>query len=491
MDQLTRTVKLQLAAFSVIAVVAMLMVGIGYMGLPKMLFGVGHYTVTMQLVDSGNLYPQSNVTYRGTTVGRVEIVDLTPTGVQATLSLQSNVPIPSDLKAEVHSQTAVGEQYVSLLPIDADSAPLRNGDVIPADRTSVPPNLNALLDATNAGLKAIPNDGVHTVIDEGYTALGGLGPEFSRFVLGSTRLAVDAKRDIGDITALINNAPPVLDTQADTADQIDAWSSHLASITSQLKDQDKALSGVLEKGAPAADQARQLIERINPTVPILLANLVSVGQVAVTYQPGLEQLLVLLPQGVAEIQGTMISNLNTKQAYKGFNLSFNLNLNLPPTCTTGFLPATERRSPTATDAPPRPAGDVYCRTPQDSTWNVRGARNAPCATKPGKRAPTAAMCESDEQYVPLNDGMNWKGDPNATLSGQDIPQLPPNSPPPPEVQPQSSSAPMIPALAAAEYNPATGTYIGPDGTVYTQTDLAKSAPKESTWQSMLVPPAGN
>ncbi len=35
------------------------------------------------------------------------------------------------------------------------------------------------------------------------------------------------------------------------------------------------------------------------------------------------------------------------------------------------------------------------------------------------------MCESNENYVPLNDGYNWKGDPNATLSGQAVPQLPP------------------------------------------------------------------
>jgi phospholipid/cholesterol/gamma-HCH transport system substrate-binding protein len=68
--------------------------------------------------------------------------------------------------------------------------------------------------------------------------------------------------------------------------------------------------------------------------------------------------------------------------------------------------------------------------PQDSPFNVRGARNIPCETKPGKRAPTAAMCESDEQYVPLNDGYNWKGDPNATNTGQPIPQLPPGAPVP-------------------------------------------------------------
>lgn len=62
--------------------------------------------------------------------------------------------------------------------------------------------------------------------------------------------------------------------------------------------------------------------------------------------------------------------------------------------------------------------------PQDSPFNVRGARNIPCETVPGKRAPTVKLCESDEPYLPLNDGYNWKGDPNATVpglgSGQDI-----------------------------------------------------------------------
>ena len=117
--------------------------------------------------------------------------------------------------------------------------------------------------------------------------------------------------------------------------------------------------------------------------------------------------------------------MNTKQDYKGQYLSFNLNLNLPPPCTTGFLPAQQQRVPAFEDYPERPAGDLYCRVPQESPFNVRGARNIPCETVPGKRAPTVKLCESDEEYVPLNDGNNWKGDPNATLSGQDIPQLPP------------------------------------------------------------------
>ena len=98
------------------------------------------------------------------------------------------------------------------------------------------------------------------------------------------------------------------------------------------------------------------------------------------------------------------------------------------------------------------------------------------------------MCESNENYVPLNDGYNWKGDPNATMSGQDIPQLPPGTPPAARPTPPATGPPP---LGAAEYDPRTGDYVGPDGRLHTQSNLAQTAPGDKTWQSMLIPPKGN
>ena len=118
---------------------------------------------------------------------------------------------------------------------------------------------------------------------------------------------------------------------------------------------------------------------------------------------------------------------------------------------------------------------------------MRGQRNIPCVTKPGKRAPTAAMCESDEVYVPLNDGGNWKGDPNATLTGQPVPQPPPGTPGSTGVPPGGTGPSTAVPIAAAEYDPATGTYVGPDGKVYTQSNLARDGGAH-TWQDMLAPP---
>ena len=448
---LTRRILIQMAIFAVVALTALAVMVFGYMRLPEML-GIGQYRVTVELPETGGLYPRANVTYRGAQVGTVDNVELTDSGagVEAVLSLNSDIKIPADVDAEVHSVSSVGEQYVQLIPRSGQGPTLKDGDVIPADRTTVPTDVNTVLNDTTRGLEAIPRENLKTVIDEAYIAVGGLGPELRRLVNGSTALAIDARKNLDPLTTLIDQSKPVLDSQTDTAGSIQAWAANLASITGQLQSQDPAVAGILQNGPGAADEVRALFDRLQPTLPIVLANLVSIGEVAVTYQPSLEQLLVLLPQGTAVTQAVGVHKRNTKQDYEGDALVFNLNLmipalpqpiplppqQLPPPCTTGFLPAQQQRVPTFEDYPDRPPGDVYCRVPQDAPFNVRGARNLPCLTVPGKRAPTWQQCESDEYYVPLNDGYNWKGDPNATLSGQAIPHVPPAVPPAQEAPPR-------------------------------------------------------
>ena len=499
---LNRRIRIQLTVFGIVALTAMLVMAFGYMRLPSLLFGVGHYTVTLELPEAGGLYERGNVTYRGTEVGTVEKVYLTDTGVDAVLSLRSGIDIPSDLTAEVHSQSAVGEQYVALLPRNGAAPPLKQGDVIARSKSSVPPDINALLDATDRGLRAIPKENLQTVVDESYTAFGGLGPDIARFLRGGAALAEDSRKNLDHLTNVVDNVGPLLQTQIDTSDSIRAWASHLASVTTSLKNNDAALRGVLANAPAAADEVAHLFDRLHLTLPVLLNNLVSAGQVAIDYRPNLEQVLVMLPQATQVAQAIGVPNRGTKQAYNGAYLSFNLNFNIPPPCNTGFLPARQQRSAAFEDYPDAPAGHLYCRTPQDGPFNVRGAKNYPCETVPGKRAPTVAMCESDRNYVPLNDGYNWKGDPNATLSGQGVPQFDPGevvppgyphdsaplaAPPPPPGAPPAPEAAQVPPIAFAEYDPATGAYVGPDGQVRVRADLVNT-PAQRTWQSMLVPP---
>jgi phospholipid/cholesterol/gamma-HCH transport system substrate-binding protein len=498
--RLSRRVWAQLAILAGVTVIAVGVMAFGFVKVPA-LVGIGRYNVTLELPASGGLYPTSVVTYRGSEIGRVTSIDVTRDGVRANLKLQSSTKIPSDVSASVHSRSAVGEQFVELTAKSGDTtSALSDGDVIPEGRTRIPPDIGGLLDGTNRALQAIPQDNLRTVVDEADKAVAGLGPELSRIVDGSTSLAIDAAKNQDAITALIDQSPPVLNSQVQTADSIATWADRMSSITGQLKAQDIAFADLLNVGGPTLDEGTALFDRVAPALPVLLANLVSLGEIAVTYRSDIEQLLVLFPQGTAVMSAIVAANANTKQDYKGVYLDFNLNLNLPPPCNTGFLPVRQQRSPSDVDYPERPAGELYCRVPQDSPLNVRGVRNIPCENNPAKRAPTVEMCESDEAYIPLNDGFNWKGDPNATLSGQGVPQYAPGQDPrlpppagtgaavpagavPPAPPPPPDTAPPV---AFAPYDPATGEYVGPDGNRYTQADLAH--PENKTWESMLTPP---
>ena len=143
-------------------------------------------------------------------------------------------------------------------------------------------------------------------------------------------------------------------------------------------------------------------------LPQTLANLSIVIDMLKRYHKGLEQTLVIFPQGAAVAQaGTLFDNVG--------QLPLALSINQPPPCLTGFLPASQWRSPADTSMAPLPSG-TYCKIPKDYQGNVvRGARNYPCVDVPGKRAATPRECRSNEPYVPL--GTNpWYGDPNQVLS---------------------------------------------------------------------------
>jgi phospholipid/cholesterol/gamma-HCH transport system substrate-binding protein len=489
--RLSRRVWTQLAILASVTVLSVAVMAFGFVKVPALL-GVGRYTVKVDLPASGGLYPTSVVNYRGSEVGSVKSVDVTETGVRAVLSLKSDIAIPANVTAAVHSRSAIGEQFLELTPHSGsvnDTGPkLRDGDVIAVGKTQIPVDIGSLLDTTNKALQAIPQDNLHTVVDEASKAVAGLGPELSRLVDGGTSLAIDAGKTSDTFSRLIDEFPPVASSQVRTSDSIATWARRVNSITSQLKAQDNSVADLLDTAGPALDESTALLDRLEPTLPVLLANLVSLGNIALTYRNDLEELLVLFPQGTAVMSSIIVPDRVAKQDYKGIYLDFNLNLNLPPPCNTGFLPVQQQRIPVRQDYPDRTDGELYCRIPQNSDMNVRGVRNTPCETKPGKRAPTVEMCESDEQYVPLNDGLFWKGDPNATLSGQTVPQFPKGGPtpspgrdwhPPPE-------SPVRPPVAIP-YDPATGNYVGPDGRAYSESDLAFTS-KGKTWQDMMVPP---
>jgi len=517
---LTRFIKIQLVLFTVLTVAAVAVLGLYYLRLPS-LAGVGQYTLYAQLPRSGGLYATGNVTYRGSQIGKVTEVEPTENGARATMSISNDFKIPVDVTAEVHSVSAIGEQYLDLVPSADSKQYLSPGQTI--TKSTVPAEVGPAIDAANRGLAVLPKEKIDSLLTETSEAVGGLGPSLQRLVDSTTNLAEGFRDNLPQVNDIIANSAPILDSQVQSGDAIQQWSRNLNIIAGQTAEQDSALRSGLQQAAPTLDQTTALFSDVRDALPQTLANLSVVIDMLKRYNKGVEQALVILPQGAALSQaGTIFEN-------EGL-LHFGLSINLPPPCMTGFLPASEWRSPADTSMAPLPSG-TYCKIPKDYQGNVvRGARNYPCADVPGKRAATPRECHSNEPYKPL--GTNpWYGDPNQILScpapgarcdqgvdpGRVIPApsvnngtnpLSADKLPPPQttapisdpISPPGSGTvscsgqqpnPCIytpaqgPPGTTAAYSPQSGEVVGPDGVRYNVKN--SNNPGDDGWKEMLAP----
>ncbi len=498
---LTRFIRIQLVVFTIASIVGISVMVVNYIQAPTLL-GIGRIDVTMELPHAGGLYRFANVTYRGVQIGKVTAIDVNRHGAVATLSLSSSPAIPAELTAQVRSVSAVGEQYVDLQPKTGGGPFLHDGSVIPASDTVIPEPVGPMMDQLSALIGSIPKDKLGGLLDESFQAFNGAGYDLQSLADSTSRIAGDANSIADRTSQLVDDAAPVVESQAASADTLRSWSSRLAAVSRQLVADDPQIRNLLATGPAAAQEVSRLLNQVKPTLPLLMANMTSLGRVAVTYRPGLEQLLVLLPPAAAFYQSSAPGQNATGIPLGDFRVS----ISDPPSCTVGFLPPSSWRSPAETTTIDTPDG-MYCKLPQDSPVAVRGARNYPCMDAPGKYAPTVEECKSDKPFQPLATRQHALGpypfDPN--LIAQGIPPdkrvtnndnifgpiagmpPPPGAPAPPAVPNafHSGDSATGPAVGVAEYDPESGRVAAPDGTVFTQSDVSSSGPAKD-WKGLLM-----
>ncbi|HZA08761.1 MCE family protein [Mycobacterium sp.] len=430
---LDRLARIQLSIFALVTVVTVGAIATFYLHLPARL-GIGAYNVTANFVAGGGLYKNANVAYRGVTVGRVESMSLTNDGVDAHMRLNSEVKIPANVTATVKSVSAVGEQYVDLVPPDNPAkAPLHNGDRIGRDRTAIGQDIAGLLRQADDLVSSVNNTRLQDLLRETFKAFNGAGPELARLIQSARPLVDEANASWPETSALIDQVGPFLQAQIRSGDDIRSLSDGLARFTTELRAADPQLRATLTVAPGAIDEANTTFSGIRPSFPVLAANLANLGRVGVIYHRSIEQALVIFPA----LMGALITLGGGSPTDEGGKLDFKIDFGDPPPCTTGFVPPPFIRPPgdqTLRDLPK----DMYCKVPQNDPSAVRGARNYPCQEFPGKRAPTIQLCRDPRGYVPIGNNP-WRGPPIPTgtpvVDGRNI--LPPNKFPyiPPQADP--------------------------------------------------------
>lgn len=363
-----RTVKLQLLAFLVITLLGVSYVSANYVGLTDKLTDA-NYRVNVELAETGGLFENAEVTYRGVTVGEVGDLQLTKGGVRAVLQLDRDIEIPDDARAVVEERSAVGEQYLDLQPSRSGGPYLEDGSVIPQERTKLPITSTQLLLNLDELVNSVDKDDLTTVITELDAAFSETGPELQALIDNGNAFIEASSANIGPTTRLIEDGQTVLDTQLDSADSIRTFSKRLASLTEQLDRSDPDLRRMIDNGRVAAPELVSLLRSIDPTIGTLLGNLVTVGGIASVRLPGLRQILVMYPDVVAG--GYTVTADGT--SHVGLVLDMD-----PPPCTNGYESTPKRYPQEASGG--QANRDAHCAEPPSSQTSVRGNQNAPGPT---------------------------------------------------------------------------------------------------------------
>jgi phospholipid/cholesterol/gamma-HCH transport system substrate-binding protein len=366
---ITRSVVIKTSVF-----VAVALLGIGYLlttyvGIGTSLFG-GQYTAYVDLPDSGGIFTTASVTYRGVEVGRVGAITLRGNGIRVALNLKSDPKIPENVRAVVGDGSPIGEQFIDLRPQTDNGPYLHSGYVIPQTKTSLPINSQDVLISLDKLVNSVPKGKLRDLINELGTTFADTGPDLQRLLDASHSLVAAAQNDLPQTVGLLHSGGKVLDTQNSLSDDIVAFSRHLASFTDTVRGSDKDLRNLINNGAPASTELTGLVRGIDASLPVLLNNLVSVGQVTALRIPAIRQVLIIYPYVVATSYGLFPNNGSTR-----------FGVPVPPSndqtpCSVGYFPKSKRRLPSAMKyAPIR--YDSFCKEPTSANVNPRGSREAP------------------------------------------------------------------------------------------------------------------
>jgi phospholipid/cholesterol/gamma-HCH transport system substrate-binding protein len=470
---ITRTVKIQLAVFLTAAFLGIAYVLANYVQVP---FIAKTFTVKAQLTDSGGIFQQAQVTYRGVVVGKVGTLHLIPNGVEADLKISDTWrdKIPADARTVIQNMSAVGEQYVDLQPQSNSGPYLAANSVIPMSRSSLPIQTVTLLSGLDQLVNSINKDDLNTTLNELGKALQGTGPDLSRIIDQGDAVLTAAQQNLPQTLKLIDDGKTVLNTQRDVSGQLKSFAASLNSFTNQLASPttDNAVRTLLDTGLPAAQQLQSLLADNAVNLPTVLANLTTLGSITSARIPQLTAMMELYPANVANgflvagCQGPAPAGSTAPCTYKPGQegrAGFGLVLSGTGPCTQGYLSDTQRRDNNTNPAtnPSNFGGLATLGANCTSPVNGPPPPNGDGANVDVRRASRAPR--------PAGDTTATQGGAVGTVaSGQ--------------------GTQSVGAATPTTWDPTSGLLFGTDGTTYRMTSNQTQAARGTSWQWLLLNP---
>ncbi len=260
---MTRLIDRRNTRLAEVVLLGIAIVGLLYLGdrvIGSSVFSSTH-SVSVQLPSGGGIYPGADVTYRGSTIGRVDDVQLEDDGVVVKLHIQGDVDVPVDTAAVVSNLSAIGEQRLDFRPRTDQRPFLRDGDVVGRADTAVPRRFDTIIRHLGDVAAQIDEDDLTTITAE----LGkGLDTEVDLATLGRDADRVVSMLELlaPKVTHLTKQAQVPLRTVVDTGDDLRSFAADVNLVTAQLEKSDPQLRRALASTATLTPKLASILQEL-------------------------------------------------------------------------------------------------------------------------------------------------------------------------------------------------------------------------------------
>lgn len=249
-----------------------------------------------------------------------------------------------------------------------DGPYLGNGSVIDEADTTIPAPPTDVLTSVDDLASSVDLESLRTVVEEFGAAFEGRGDDLQVLLDTGGDFIESADKALPVTTRLMADGERVLRTQAEQGQALKGFASGAKELAAELKGSDTDLRRLIATTPDAAVQISGLLRDLDPAFGVVVANLLTTSEVAVTRQRGLEELLVKLP-AVAAAGASAVDDDGAR-----FGMSVTFFEPLP--CTAGYG-GTVYRNGLDTSAGPTVNTAARCTSSPGTGINVRGSANAP------------------------------------------------------------------------------------------------------------------
>lgn len=265
-----------------------------------------------------SIYTGDDVRVAGVKVGTITAIHPQGATAELTLTVDHDVHIPADAKAVVVAENLISARYVQLTPPYDDHGPtMRDGTVIPLQRTAVPVEWDEVKDQLNRlaiTLGPEGNDNTGTLgrfIDSAAGALGGNGDKLRQTLAQLSGTARILAGGSGNLVDIIKGLQVFVTALRDSNEQIVQVEGRLATLSSVLDGSRSDLDAALTNLSVAVENVQRFVATTRDKTSEQVTRLAAVTQNLADHKADLEELLHIFPNAIANFYNMYDPNSGT------------------------------------------------------------------------------------------------------------------------------------------------------------------------------------